>query len=248
MTSVEGPSGSEEAAARRDVAVPRPARTAFEGVIFDLDGVVADTEHFWDASWGKYSRDRGVEWTHADSLRLQGLSVPEWSALLAEHAGGRRDDAEAAAQFCIDYILAALDRGEGALMDGARELIEFAHRHGPVGLATSSARPLIDHLLRTNGLDAMFSATVSSAEVPRGKPSPDVYLEAARRLGLTGRPVIGIEDSGNGIRSAHAAGLFVIAIPNRQFPPAPETLALADVVAVDHAAALRHLQDLLPHH
>ena len=222
--------------------------TVFEGVIFDLDGIVADTEHFWDASWGTYSRDRGVPWTHADSLRLQGLSVAEWSALLAEHAGGSADDAPAAAAFCVDYILAALDRGEGALMDGARELIELASARGPVGLATSSARPLIDHLLRTNGLDSLFSATVSSAEVPRGKPSPDVYLEAARRLGLTGRPAIGIEDSGNGIRAAHAAGLFVLAIPNRQFPPAPEALALADVVAVDHAAALHHLHELLPHH
>lgn len=220
----------------------------FEGVIFDLDGVVADTEHLWDASWGTYARERGAAWTPVDSLRMQGLSVPEWSARLAEHAGGGPEDAERAARFCIDYILAALDRGEGALMDGARELIEWAHQHCPVGLATSSARPLIDHLLQTNGLDAMFSATVSSAEVARGKPSPDVYLEAARRLGLTGRPAIGIEDSGNGIRSAHAAGLFVIAIPNRQFPPAPDALALADVVAEDHAAALRQLQELLPHH
>ena len=227
---------------------PAPAATRFAGVIFDLDGVVADTEHFWDASWGRYSRDRGVAWAEADSLRLQGLSVPEWSARLAEHTGGGPADAEGAARFCIDYILQALDRGEGALMDGARELIECAHRHGPVGLATSSARPLIDHLLRTNGLSPMFGATVSSAEVPRGKPSPDVYLEAARRLGLTGRPVIGIEDSGNGIRAAQAAGLYVIAIPNRQFPPAPEALALADVVAADHAAALRHLRELLAEH
>jgi HAD superfamily hydrolase (TIGR01509 family) len=222
----------------------RSARAAFAGVIFDLDGVVADTEHFWDASWGQYSRDHGAPWTHDDSLGLQGLSVPEWSARLAEHIGG--GTAAQAATFCIDYILAALDRGEGKLMDGAREMIEYAFRHGPVGLATSSARPLIDHLLHSNDVDWMFSATVSSEEVPRGKPSPDVYLEAARRLGLADRPAIGIEDSGNGIRAAHAAGLFVLAIPNRQFPPAPDALDLADVVAADHAAALRHLKELLP--
>lgn len=222
------------------------ADTVFQGVIFDLDGVVADTEHLWDTSWGNYSRSYGVAWTHADSLRLQGLSVPEWAARLAEHAGGGPEDAGAAGQFCIDYILAALDRGEGGLIDGARELVEYAHQWVPIALATSSARPIIDQLLRHNGLDTLFSATVSSAEVPRGKPSPDVYLEAARRLGLTGRPAVGIEDSGNGIRAAHAAGLFVLAIPNRQFPPAPDALALADVVANDHAAALRHLQDLLP--
>ena len=222
--------------------------TRFGGVIFDLDGVVADTEHLWDASWGTYSREHGAEWTDADSVRLQGLSVPEWSARLVEHVGTAAEDAQGAARFCIDYILAALDRGEGALMDGARELIEFAYRHGPVGLATSSARPLIDHLLRSNGLDRMFGATVSSAEVARGKPSPDVYLEAARRLGLAGRPAIGIEDSANGIRAARAAGLYVLAIPNRRFPPGPEALSLADVVADDHVAALVHLRELLPGH
>lgn len=219
--------------------------TSFAGVIFDLDGVVADTEHLWDASWGNYSRDHGVAWTDGDSLELQGLSVPEWSARLAEHVGRGPEDAQGAAQFCIDYILAAFDRGEGELMDGARELIELAAQHGPIGLATSSARPLIDHLLRSNGLDSLFSATVSSAEVAKGKPSPDVYLEAARRLGVTGRPAIGIEDSGNGIRAAHGAGLFVLAIPNRQFPPAAEALAMADIVAADHVAALRHLRQLL---
>ena len=112
----------------------------FEGVIFDLDGVVADTEHFWDASWGTYSRDHGVAWTQADSLGLQGLSVPEWSARLVEHVGGNPDEAQDAARYCIDYILAALDRGEGALMDGAREMVELAYDYGPVGLATSSAR------------------------------------------------------------------------------------------------------------
>jgi len=224
-----------------------PASTVFGGVIFDFDGVVADTEHLWEASWIAYSAGCGRPWTYADSVALQGLSVPEWSAELARHNGGSGPDAaHEAAQFCIDFIIAAIADGQGELMSGARELVAFAGGRGPIALATSSARPIIDHLLRRHGLDEAFSATVSSAEVARGKPSPDVYLEAARRVGLDRGPAIGIEDSSNGIRSAHAAGLYVIAIPNRQFPPAADALALADFVADDHAVALAHLKTLLP--
>ncbi len=222
-------------------------QTVFEGVIFDLDGVVADTEHLWDAAWVEYSALRGNNWTHTDSVALQGLSVPEWSAELAGRNGlTNRADAAAAAQFCIEFIIAAIDDGRGELMAGARELVEYAASHGPIALATSSARPIIDHLLLRHGLDTTFSATVSSAEVARGKPSPDVYLEAARRIGLNGRPAIGIEDSSNGIRSAHASGLYVIAIPNRQFPPATDALALAHFVARNHGDALERLKELLP--
>lgn len=224
-----------------------PAAVRFAGVIFDLDGVVADTEHLWHASWSGYAMAAGREWTHADSVSLQGLSVQEWSAALARHAGDDSPGAAvSAATFCVDYIIDAIDDGRGELMDGARELVDYASAHGPIALATSSARSIIDHLLSRHGLTRAFSATVSSAEVPRGKPSPDVYLEAARRSGLDAGPAIGIEDSSNGIRSAHAAGLYVIAIPNRQFPPAADALALADHVASDHAAALAQLKVLLP--
>ncbi|MET3806253.1 HAD superfamily hydrolase (TIGR01509 family) [Nakamurella sp. UYEF19] len=232
------PAGGDEADAG-------PVR--FGGVIFDLDGVVADTEHLWDASWAACSVAAGQPWGHADSETLLGLSVPEWSAELARRNGDHSPEgAIRAAKFCIDYILSAIDDGRGELMDGGRELVEYAAARGPIALATSSARPIIDHLLTRNGLAGMFSATVSSAEVPRGKPSPDVYQEAARRSGLDTGPAIGIEDSSNGIRSAHAAGLYVIAIPNRQFPPAADVLALADHVAPDHAAALAQLKVLLP--
>jgi HAD superfamily hydrolase (TIGR01509 family) len=226
---------------------PAADRVVFGGVIFDLDGVVADTEHLWEASWLEYSGVMGNSWTHSDSLRLQGLSVPEWSVKLAEHNGAIDDGAAAAAAaFCIGFIMDAIDAGQGDLMVGARELVDWARAYGPIALATSSARPIIDHLLAKHGLTQAFSATVSSAEVPKGKPGPDVYLEAARRVGLQGRPAIGIEDSSNGIRAAHAAGLYVIAIPNRQFPPVEDALSLADFVAVDHFAALTHLQMLLP--
>jgi HAD superfamily hydrolase (TIGR01509 family) len=173
------------------------------------------------------------------------MSVPEWAAQLAADSGVP-DRAQEAATSCVDYIVAAVADGDGQLMEGAAELISYAARRVPIALATSSDRRIIDSLLTARGVDHWFSATVSSAEVARGKPSPDVYLEAAGRIGVAGRPAIGIEDSGNGIRASHAAGLYTIAIPNRQFPPAAEALALAHHVAADHADALSHLHSLLP--
>ncbi len=212
----------------------------YAAVIFDMDGVVGDTEHLWDRSWTAYCRGQGAAWTHEDSVSLMGLSVPEWSAKLADHVN-RPGDAEDAAAFCIDYIVEEVQAGSAGLMPGGAELVRYAASRVPVALATSSARPIITVLLQMGGLDNVFGATVSSAEVPRGKPSPDVYLEAARRIGVEGQPAIGVEDSANGIRAAHAAGLHVIAIPNRQFPPTPDALALADHVAADHADALAYL-------
>ena len=116
------------------------------------------------------------------------------------------------------------------LLPGAREAVERLAAKWPLGLATSSNRPIIELVLELAGLTQLFRVTVSSEEVGRGKPAPDVYLEAARRLGVASERCAAIEDSHNGIRSAHAAGMRVVAIPNRQFPPDEESLALADRV------------------
>lgn len=215
--------------------------TRFAGVIFDMDGVVADTEHYWDQGWTEFAAKYGKDWTHQDTMSLQGLSVGEWSAKLAAMSGVPEKSQEAA-DYCINLIVTAVREGRAPLLPGARELIAVAAAAVPIGMATSSARPIIDELLAHHGLAEVFAATVSSAEVPRGKPSPDVYLAAARRIGIEGKPGIGIEDSGNGIRAAHAAGLHVIAIPNPQYPPAAAALELADYIAADHADALAYLK------
>jgi beta-phosphoglucomutase-like phosphatase (HAD superfamily) len=98
-----------------------------------------------------------------------------------------------------------------------------------LGLASSSNRPLIDTVLDVAGLKPFFLATVSSEEVARGKPAPDVYLEATRRLGVDATRTAAVEDSHGGIRSAKEAGMRVVAIPNAAYPPDDESLALADV-------------------
>jgi HAD superfamily hydrolase (TIGR01509 family) len=121
-------------------------------------------------------------------------------------------------------------RDELPLLDGAVKAVERVAARWPVAVASSSNRELIDLVLELSGLARLFAATVSSEEVPRGKPAPDVYLEAARRMGVAPERCAGVEDSENGILSAKAAGMRVIAIPNPQYPPHDEALAAADEV------------------
>ncbi|HEX3815976.1 MAG TPA: HAD family phosphatase [Mycobacteriales bacterium] len=208
------------------------------GAIFDLDGVLADTEHLWEESWQAYLGGAGVTWKDEFSPAMQGMSSPEWAGYLAGRAG-RPEDADGARRRCIQHVVAAIDAGRGPLLPGARELIEAVGQRLPLGLASSAAREVIDRVLSSNDIADRFHATVSSEEVARGKPAPDVYLEAVRRVGFSG-PGLAFEDSSNGIRSAHAAGLYVIAIPNPQYPPAPDALALADHVASGHDDARVH--------
>lgn len=210
------------------------------GAVLDLDGVLADTEHLWEESWRACAGDR---WDPAYTRAMQGMSAPEWAAYLASRIG-RDGAAEDVRDRCVAYVVDAIDAGRGPLLPGARELVTALADRVPLGLASSAARPVIDRILADNGLSALFAATVSSEEVPRGKPAPDVYAEAVRRVGFAGAG-LAFEDSSNGIRAAAAAGLRVIAIPNRQYPPAADALALAEHVAADHADARTHALSLL---
>lgn len=217
------------------------------GVVFDLDGVVADTEHLWEAAWTACCKRRGRAWTREDTSGVQGMSAPEWARHIAGLLG-TPDAVREVEDFCVTYVVDAVAAGRGPLLEGAYDLVVDVSERVPVALASSAARRVIDAVLTHHDLTSSFTATVSSAEVLRGKPSPDVYLEAARRIGCGAGgsrdastddmgTCLAVEDSGNGIRAAHAAGLHVVAIPNPVYPPAPEALALADFVAPDHAAA-----------
>ena len=157
-----------------------------------------------------------------------GMSAPEWSRYLAEELGVPGTPEEISAD--IVRLMEARYREELPLIPGARGAVERLAARWPLGLASSSNRPLIDAALELAGLDGFFQATVSSEEVARGKPAPDVYLEAARRLGVPAERCVAVEDSHSGIRSAKAAGMHAIAIPNPSFPPGEEALALADLV------------------
>src|SRR5690606_22291325 len=145
-------------------------------------------------------------------------------AYVAEIAG-EPDHAEAIGAECVDYLLEAVAAGEAELLDGAHAMVTGIAARVPVALASSAARPVIDAVLDEHGLTTSFSATVSSEEVPRGKPNPDVYLAAADRIGLDPAAGGAVEDSTNGLRAAHAAGFTVVALPNATYPPKPEATA-----------------------
>ncbi len=197
-------------------------------VIFDLDGVILQTEEVWDEVRGRFVVERGGRYDEQAQRAMMGMSAPEWSRFLHEELGVPGTPEEISAD--IVQLMEARYRERLPLIPGARDAVERLARRWPLGLASSSNRPLIDAALELSGLGRLFAATVSSEEVARGKPAPDVYLETARRLGVEPDACTAVEDSHSGIRSAKAAGMRVIAIPNPSYPPDAEALATADVV------------------
>lgn len=198
-----------------------------DAVVFDLDGVLIESEAIWNEAKRALVEDRGGRWKPEAARAMMGMSSPEWAAYLRDDLG---------VDMPLDEIsdavverLSAIYRAQLPLLPGAVEAVRALAARWPLGLASSSNRPIIDLVLEAAGLTDAFAATVSSEEVARGKPAPDVYLEAARRLGADPARCVAIEDSSNGLRSAAAAGMTVVALPNREYPPAADALALAAV-------------------
>jgi HAD superfamily hydrolase (TIGR01509 family) len=199
-----------------------------EAVVFDLDGLLLDSEQVWDAAREHFVRERGGRWHERAQRDMMGMSSQEWSRYVHDELGVPDPPEKISAE--VVRRLERLYREHLPLLPGAHEAVERLARRWPLGLASSSNRELIDLTLELGGLASYFEATVSSEEVGRGKPAPDVYLEAARRLGVDPERTAAIEDSHNGIRAANAAGMRVVAIPNKHFPPEEDALAQADVV------------------
>jgi HAD superfamily hydrolase (TIGR01509 family) len=199
-----------------------------DGVVFDLDGVLLDSEQIWDSVREELVRERGGRWHERAQRDMMGMSSLEWSRYLHDELGVPDPPDEISAE--VVRRLESRYRDRLPVLPGAREAVERLAARWPLALASSSNRELIDLALELMVVRHLFGATVSSEEVARGKPAPDVYLEAARRLGVDPARAAAIEDSQNGIRAAKAAGMRVIAVPNEHFPPADDSLAQADVV------------------
>jgi HAD superfamily hydrolase (TIGR01509 family) len=196
-----------------------------DALIFDLDGVLLDSEQRWNEVKEALVREAGGTWRDEAARTMMGMSSPEWSAYLRD---------ELAVPLTVEEINADVVRrmhdsyAAGLpLLPGAVETVRVLAARWPLGLASSSNREIIDVFLDAAGVRDAFGATVSSEEVARGKPAPDVYLEAARRLGVEPERCVAIEDSANGLRAAAAAGMPVIAVPNEHYPPEDDALALA---------------------
>jgi HAD superfamily hydrolase (TIGR01509 family) len=199
-----------------------------DAVVFDMDGVLIESEEVWDAVREEYVRERGGRYDAGVQHAMMGMSSVEWSRYLHE-AAGVADEPEQINDEVVRRMLAAY-RKHLPLVPGAVEAVRRVAARYPLALASSSNRPLIDTVLEVAGLTDCFEATVSSEEVARGKPAPDVYLEAARQLGVPPGRCAAVEDSHSGIRSAKSAGMRVVVFPNPSYPPDEEALAQADIV------------------
>jgi HAD superfamily hydrolase (TIGR01509 family) len=199
-----------------------------DAVVFDLDGVIVDSEQVWDEVREEYVLETGGTYTASATRDMMGMSSIEWSRYMADELAvpgtPQEINAEIVARMLARY-------GEAPpLIDGAVAAVRRVAARWPLAIASSSNPELIEVVLNAAGLLELFPVAVSSQEVARGKPAPDVYLEAAHRLGVEPARCVAVEDSHNGIRSAKAAGMRVVAVPNPHFPPDDDALAQADEV------------------
>ena len=197
-----------------------------DAVIFDLDGVLVDSETIWDEARRTVVAREGGTWADTATRDMMGMSSYEWSAYLHDRLGVRLEPNEISSE--VAGLVERAYQEHLPLLPGALDAVSRLGARWPLGVASSSNRTIIDCVLDASGLRDAFAATVSSEEVAHGKPAPDVFLEAARRLELPAFRCTAIEDSANGIRSAHAAGMRVVVIPNTHYPPPADVLALAD--------------------
>jgi HAD superfamily hydrolase (TIGR01509 family) len=208
-----------------------------DAVIFDLDGVLVDSEQRWNGAKEALVRETGGRWLDEAPTRMMGMSSLEWSIYLRDDLAVPLDadaiNRDVVRRMAVDY------REELPLLPGASAAVRALAGRWPLGLASSANREVIDLVLELAGFGDAFQVTVSSEEVERGKPAPDVYLATARGLGVDPARCVAIEDSSSGLRAAAAAGMTVIAVPNPHYPPAPDALALA-------AAAVAIVGDITP--
>jgi HAD superfamily hydrolase (TIGR01509 family) len=208
-----------------------------EAVVFDLDGVLIDSEPVWEQVRRGLVADRGGHWASDAQQKLMGMSTPEWARYLSEDLGVGLPPGEVAE--LVTDRMAASYREHLPLLPGAAGAVRRLAARWPLGLASSAPAALIETVLQSAGLRPDFQVTMSTEQVPRGKPAPDIYLAVTERLGVTPASCAAVEDSSNGLRSAAAAGLRVIAIPRPQYPPDPDALARTSLV-------LPNLDELTP--
>lgn len=204
---------------------PRGHHAVLDAIVFDMDGVLFDTEQVWNVVRHDYAVAHGGHWDEEDQRAVMGDNSRQWSRYMHERCG-----IPLSPQEIFTGVLAELRmryERELAVYPGAREAVAGLASSYRLAVASSSPRELVETALRVSGLAEHFSVIVSSDEVAHGKPEPDVYLEACRRLGADRSRTVAVEDSTNGIRAAVAAGLVVVAIPNPQFPPPPDVVRMA---------------------
>ncbi|MGW0503093.1 HAD family hydrolase [Micromonospora sp. NPDC003241] len=199
-----------------------------DAVVFDLDGVIVDSEPVWEEVRRAYVATHGGTWQPDTQRRLMGMSTGEWAEYLSGELGVRRTAAQVAAEVVEEMSRRYASRVP--LIDGADDVVRRVAARWPLGLASSSPTRLIAAALKATALTDEFGSTLSTEETARGKPAPDVYLTVAERLGVAPARCVAVEDSSNGVRSAAAAGMIVVAVPHGSYPLDPDAQRLATAV------------------
>ncbi len=202
-----------------------------DAVIFDLDGVIVDSEPVWERVRRRYVDTHGGRWQPDSQRRLMGMSTGEWSRYLSAELGVARTPEQVAAEVVEE--MTEEYRAHVPLITGADRAVRRLADRWPLGLASSSPTRLIEAALAATGLTDAFRITLSTELVDRGKPAPDVYLAVADRLGVAAARCVAVEDSSNGVRSAAAAGMRVLAVPHAAYPIDPDAQRLATGIIAD---------------
>jgi len=201
-----------------------------EAVIFDLDGVLVDSEIWWHEARNEWAAARGLRWTDADSRAVMGANSRGWARIMRERLDLQPQSEPAIEAAIVDLVVGRYHAEGAPLIPGAVEAVRRISKQLPAAVASSAHRKVIDAALEALDLASVLRIAVSSDEVAHGKPAPDVYLEAARRLDIEPAGCLVVEDSLNGVRAGRAAGMTVVLVPNTAVPPAPEARTLADLV------------------
>ncbi|RGC68340.1 Phosphorylated carbohydrates phosphatase [Micromonospora sp. MW-13] len=199
-----------------------------DAVVFDLDGVIVDSEPVWEEVRRAYVAAHGGGWQPDTQRRLMGMSTGEWARYLSGELGVDRTAEQVATEVVDEMTRRYAQRVP--VIDGADRVVRLLAARWPLGLASSSPTRLIAAALAATDLTDAFGATLSTEETAHGKPAPDVYLAVARRLGVDPARCVAVEDSSNGVRSAAAAGMRVVAVPHGAYPLDPDAERLAAVV------------------
>jgi beta-phosphoglucomutase-like phosphatase (HAD superfamily) len=213
----------------------------FDAVLFDLDGVLTDSEPWWDEVRAEFAREHGRPWTADDQRAVMGGNSRQWSATMRERLDLEHLPAAVIEDAIVDGMVRRYREGPSPVVPGAPDAVRRIASGLPVAIASSAHRAVIDAALDALGLHGVFGVIVSADEVVHGKPAPDVYLRAAELLGVDPARCLVVEDSLNGVRAGKAAGMFVVLVPNPSVPPADGAAALADRV-------IASLQELAPEH
>lgn len=217
-------------------------------VIFDLDGVIVDSEIWWHEERAAWARDLGLEWSHEDSRAVMGANSHGWARIMRERLALPQDTEPGIEADIIARVVQRYEAGAPTI-PGAVDAVRRIAGHWPVAIASSAHRAVIEAALRATGLDQEIPVVLSSDDVANGKPAPDVYLAAAEALGIRAEACLAVEDSINGVRAARSAGMTVVLVPNHSIPPAEGAADLADLVLdrladLDPATVARQWSDI----